>query len=136
MGMVMFAVPALQDSATHGHSAFELQMPVSTKYTLTLWDHCPLHEAIHICIDRFTWWPEVIDRFTWWPEVIPLTDITAEMVGRAFTSGWVSRFGVLSTVSTDRGRQFKSTLWTQLMHLLGCKRIHTTPYHPIANGII
>ena len=39
-------------------------------------------------------------------------------------------------MSTDRGRQFESTLWTQLMHLLGCKRIRTTAYHPIANGII
>ena len=77
-----------------------------------------------------------IDRFTRWPEAIPLADITAETVARAFTSGWVARFGIPSTVSTDRGRQFESTLWMQLMYLLGCKRIRTTSYHPIANGII
>ena len=73
------------------------------------------------------------DRFTRWPEAIPITNITAESVARAFVSGWISRFGV---PSTDCGSQFESALWTQLMQLLGSKRIRTTAYHPIANGFI
>ena len=35
-----------------------------------------------------------------------------------------------------RGQQFESALWSSLMQLLGCKRIRTTSYHPIANGMI
>ncbi len=65
-----------------------------------------------------------IDRFTWWPEAIPISDITAESVAQAFVRGWIARFGVPSTITTDRGRQFESALWSNLMQLLGSKRIH------------
>ena len=77
-----------------------------------------------------------INCFTRWPEAFPMTDITAETVALTFTSGWIARFGVPSTVSTDWGRQFESHPWTQLTRLLGCKHLRTTAYHPVANGIV
>lgn len=77
-----------------------------------------------------------INRFTCWPEAIPITDITADTVAQAFVNGWISRFGVPSTINTDQGQQFESTLWTHLMQLLGTHCIRTTAYHPIANGLV
>ena len=65
-----------------------------------------------------------------------MTDIMAESVAQTFVGGWVARFGVPSTITTDRGRQFESQLWKFLTQMLGCKHLRTTAYHPIANGMI
>ena len=45
-------------------------------------------------------------------------------------------FGTPSTISTDRGYQFESALFNSLTNLLGSKRIRTTAYPPIANGLL
>ena len=74
--------------------------------------------------------------FIRWPEPIPLTSITTEAVAQAFISGWISQVGVPSSIITDRGRQFQSQLWNNLMALLGIKRSCTTAYHAQSNGMV
>ena len=75
-----------------------------------------------------------INRLTCWVEAISIVDVTAETVACAVISGWISHFGIPSTI-TDHGCQFESTLWKQLMGLLGSARIRTTAYHPITNAV-
>ena len=62
-----------------------------------------------------------------------MADMTADTVALTFTSGWIARFRVPSTITC--GRQFESQLWSKLLQLLGCMHLRTTAYHPIANII-
>ena len=84
----------------------------------------------------FTYLLTIVDRFTRWPEAIPLSDISAATCARAFLYHWVSRHGVPSTLTSDRGRQFVSALWTKTASLLGTSTNTTTSYHPQANGLV
>nr|VZI49519.1 unnamed protein product [Spirometra erinaceieuropaei] len=77
-----------------------------------------------------------VDRFTRWPEAIPLPDVAAPTVVKAFLSRWVAIFGAPSIITTDRGAQFESHLFQSLLTFLGCTRIRTTAYHPAANGMV
>ncbi|XP_035226034.1 uncharacterized protein LOC118198462 [Stegodyphus dumicola] len=67
--------------------------------------------------DNFVYCLTCIDRYTGWMEAIPLRDITAETVARAFYEHCITRFGVAYQVIMDRGAQFTSelfrTLWSE-----------------------
>ncbi|GFW29798.1 transposon Tf2-6 polyprotein [Trichonephila clavipes] len=84
----------------------------------------------------YTYCLTMIDRFSKWPKAQPLKDTTAETVAEAFFSSWVSRFGTPAILTTDRGRQFESSLFKALSNLLGVQKCRTTGYHPQANGMI
>ena len=78
----------------------------------------------------------MVDRFTRWPEAVPISDIKVSTVASAFTLNWVGRHGVPLVITSDRGTQFTSGLWTQMSQSLGCKLLHTTAYHPQSNGLV
>ena len=78
----------------------------------------------------------MIDRFTRWPEVFPMSDMTTDSCVQAFLQGWISRFGMPLHVTSDRGVQFTSQLWTALSQRLGIHLHHTTAYHPQSNGLV
>ncbi len=78
----------------------------------------------------------IIDRSTRWFEAVPLKNMEASTCVDAFIAGWVARFGVLGTVTTDRGTQFTSALWSSTCTSLGIKHVLTTAYHPQSNGMV
>lgn len=65
-----------------------------------------------------------------------MENITAESVSRALIVNWFSRFGVPKLITTDQGRQFESTLFNQLVNVMGSQHYRTTSYHPQSNGMI
>ena len=77
-----------------------------------------------------------VDHFTRCPEAIPSTDVRAETVADAFFSGWVARFGIPATITTDGGTQFESQLLDTLCNQFGITRNRTTSYHPQSDGTV
>ncbi len=58
----------------------------------------------------------IVDRTTRWPEAIPLS--------------------VPSVITSDRGAQFTSSLWSALCSILSISHVKTTAYHPQSNGLV
>ena len=78
----------------------------------------------------------MVDRWSRWSEVVPLADITAVSCANALIRGWIARFGVPNNLTSDRGTQFPSSLWSEMGKLLAIRNIATTAYHPQANGLV
>ena len=78
----------------------------------------------------------MIDRTNHRPEVAPLASISAESCDQAFLSTWVSRFGVPAILTSDRGAQITSSVWSRVCLSLGISASTTTSFHPQSNGKI
>ena len=78
----------------------------------------------------------MIDRKTRWVEAIPIASISATNVAKHLISSWFSRYGIPDHIITDQGTQFEGQLFDALSSSYGFKHIHTTAYHPQANGMI
>ncbi len=78
----------------------------------------------------------VIDRTSKWMEAIPFVEMSAAACAKALTFSWISRFGVPETITSDRGPQFTSNLWSQLCSVLNIAHLQTTAYHPESNGAV
>ena len=66
----------------------------------------------------------IIDRWTNWPEAIPIQKgcCTAKDLAENIVKHWISKFGVPMVITSDRGRQFTSLLWTEMNKILGIKQ--------------
>ena len=78
----------------------------------------------------------VIGRTARWPEAVPIADTMAETILQTFIGSWISRFGIPSTVTSDRGAQFTSATWQESLKRLGIHVSTMTSYHPQMNGVV
>jgi len=119
-----------------------------TRQESTAVEQIPVPEArfwhVHVDIvgplptarDGYSYLLTVIDRASRWPEVFPLRGITAMECVDTFASGWVARYGVPHTVTTDKGTQFTGAVWKSLCSTLGIQHVTTTAFHPQSNGMV
>jgi transposase InsO family protein len=98
--------------------------------------HVDLVGPLPVSSEGFVYLLTVIDRSTRWAEAIPLKSATAGDCADGLISGWISRFGVPSILTSDRGVQFSSSLWAALMAKLGIKHKLCSAFHPQSNGLV
>ena len=77
----------------------------------------------------------LVDYATRYPEAIALPRIETERVAEALFE-ICSRMGVPHEILSDMGSQFTAELMKEVSRLMSVKQLHTTPYHPICNGLV
>ena len=77
----------------------------------------------------------MVDYATRYPEAVPLKNIETETVAEALLDMY-SRLVIPKEVLSDLGTQFVSKCMEEVSRLLSIKRLTTTPYHPICNGLV
>ena len=74
------------------------------------------------------------DYFTKWSEAYPLPDAEAHTCMTALYNNFFSRFGLPRQIHSDQGKNFESKLFTELCHIAGIDKTHTTPFHHRSDG--
>ena len=76
------------------------------------------------------------DHLTKWYEAIPLPDQTAATTSDVLLERWICRFGCPYSIHTDRGTNFESQLFANLLKKLEIDKTRTTAFHPQSNSVI
>ncbi len=77
-----------------------------------------------------------VDYFSKWPEAFPLPNQEAQTVAEVLVHEMICRFGVPLQIHSDQGRNFESTVFSEMCRLLGIKKTRTTPLHPQGDGVV
>ena len=76
------------------------------------------------------------DYLTRWPEAFAVPNITAETIAELLVDQTFVRHGAPRTLLSDRGANFLSKLVLEVCKIINTKKINTTAYHPVTNGLV
>ena len=76
------------------------------------------------------------DYATKWLEAYPLPDHKAATVATCLVNNFISRFGIPRQIHSDQGRDFESSLFSQMCQFLGIDKTRMSPWQPSSNGYI
>ena len=84
---------------------------------------------------KFTQILVIVDKFSKYVSLEPcVSEITAAGTAEILLRRIVAHFGLPELVISDRGPQFSSIVWKELLTLVGSRIGLTTPHHPQADG--
>ena len=76
----------------------------------------------------------LVDHFSKWAEAIAIPNHTAITVARTLMTHVFCKYGAPKQLLSDRGPEFESELFTELMKWMEIDKLHTTPYKPSTNA--
>ncbi|KAL2103158.1 hypothetical protein ACEWY4_000026 [Coilia grayii] len=91
----------------------------------------PLPRSKSGCVYLLT----VICQTTRYPAAYPLRSITVKPVVKAL-SQFISIFGLPKLIQSDRGTNFTSKMFSQVLHILNIKHNKSSPRHPQSQGVL
>ena len=96
-----------------------------------------------ICVDFLSVEPSggcgnilvVTDHFSKYAQAYATRNQTARTTARVLYDNFIVHYGFPGKLHSDQGPNFESQVIKELCSLAGVKKFHTTPYHPMGNGI-
>ena len=76
------------------------------------------------------------DHFTKHVLAYVTPDQTVKTITKFLYEGYISIFGALAKLLSDRGTSFTSSIIEELCKILGIQGLKTMPYHPQTNGLV
>ena len=77
----------------------------------------------------------IVDHYSKFEVAAPLKAFTALEAAKAMWEKWVLICGLPEIVHSDRGSQFESLLFKEVLRHMDCVKTHTSGYHPQGNGL-
>lgn len=77
----------------------------------------------------------ITDHFSKMAHTFPCRSQTAKHVACRLWDDFFCVYGFPKRIHSDQEASFKSRLLRELLEMAGVKKSHTTPYHPMGNGV-
>uniref|UniRef100_A0A8C6SL91 Integrase catalytic domain-containing protein n=1 Tax=Neogobius melanostomus TaxID=47308 RepID=A0A8C6SL91_9GOBI len=114
----------------HGRAPLE-SIQTSEPMELVCIDFWTAEQTDKKCVDVLV----VTDHFSKMAHAFPCKNQSAKQVARRLWSDFFCVYGFPKRIHSDQGANFESSLMKELLALSGVQKSHTTPYHPMGNGI-
>jgi len=77
----------------------------------------------------------ITDHYTRYAQAYVTSNQSAKTTAKTLFDNFIVNYGFPARLHSDQGRNFESEIIKELCKLAGMKKSHTTPYHPMGNGM-